>query len=270
MRIVLPFVLAVASLAAADNTLTPAEAKAGWKLLFDGKTFNNWRDPGTETPPGDAWVIEDGCLSTKPRPKITEDLISAKSYKDFTIEFDWKVAEGANTGFKYRLQKTVFLNNTKASKGPGGFEGMLTREMANPSGTRETIGPDEKGQEYTISFEFQLIDDERHPDAKKDEAHKTGALYSMLPPKSHPAHKAGEWNHAKLVLKGKHVEHWINGEQVLSASLDDPAGLADLKKRWTNGMAVYDILANAKTEGRFSLQNHGDKVWFKNLKIKEQ
>ena len=147
---------------------------------------------------------------------------------------------------------------------------MLAREMAHPVGTRAEIQPGDHAQEYTIAFEFQLIDDERHPDAKKDEAHKTGALYSMLPPKSYPAHPAGEWNHARLVLKGQHVEHWINGEQVLSAELNDPTGLASLKKRWTNGMAVYDILANAKPEGRFMLQHHGDKVWFKNLKMKEQ
>lgn len=270
MRFCVLAALTAASLLGADNTLTPAEAKAGWKLLFDGKTFQNWRDPASENPPGTSWVIEDGTLSTTLKPQISEDLISAKSYKDYTLEWDWKVSEGGNTGLKYRLQRTVFLNLTKAPKGPGAFEGMLAREMANPAGTRETIQPGERAQEYTVSFEFQLIDDERHPDAKKDEAHKTGALYSMLPPKSHPAKPAMQWNHGKLVLKGNHVEHWINGVQVLSASLDDPEGLAALKKRWTNGMAVYEVLANAKPEGRFSLQHHGDKVWFKNIKIREQ
>lgn len=268
------FLLAIAAaplaIAGEDNTLTPAESKAGWKLLFDGRTFDNWRDPKGENPPGDSWTIEDGCLTTIPKPRITEDLISAKSYKDYTLEWDWKVSEGGNTGVKYRIQQTVLFFMSRNASTQGGFEGMLAAQLATPPGTRESLKPEERAQEYTVAFEFQLIDDLRHPDAKKDAAHQTGALYSMLAAKSRPANPAGEWNHSRLVLHGQHVEHWINGQQVLSASLRDPEGLAALKKRWTNGMSVYEILANAKPEGRLSLQNHGDKAWFKNVKILEQ
>ncbi len=257
MRLLLLLTLA-ASAFAADNTLSPEEKKAGWVLLFDGHSYKNWRDPAKETPPGDSWAIEDGTLTTRLKPKVEQDLISAKSYGDFELMFDWKVSEGANTGVKYRLQRTVWLDPA-VDKGP--FEAKVQREIDNPTVARV--------QEYTVAFEMQLIDDLRHPDAKKDENHVTGALYSMLAPVKKPAHPAGEWNTGRLVVKGKHFEHWINGELALSGELDDPAGLANLKKRWANGPAVYDLLAHAKTSGQIMLQHHGDKVWFRNVKIRE-
>lgn len=262
------FLIALSALAssAADNTLTPAEKKDGWKLLFDGKTFRNWRNPSQEKPAGDSWAIEAGSLTTRPKPLREEDLITAKSYGDFELQFDWKVSEGANTGLKYRLQRTVYLDATQNHP----FEANVQRQLDHPTFPRATLGPAVHGTEYTVAFEMQLIDDLRHPDAKKSPDRTTGALYSMMTPTKHPAHLAGEWNQARLVLKGKHFEHWINGEMALSGSLDDAAALANLKKRWENGPAVYDILANAKSTGQFSLQHHGDKVWFKNLKIRER
>jgi hypothetical protein len=266
MRTILLAAFSALALMAADNTLTSAETKDGWKLLFDGKTFNHWRDPSKETPPGDSWAIEDGCLSTRLKPHIEEDLISAEAYGDFELRFDWRVSEGANTGVKYRLQRTVFQDASKERKGP--FESTVQQEIEQPVSSRAGLAAEAHGQEYTVAFEMQLIDDLRHPDAKKDANHVTGALYAMLPPVSHPARPAGEWNRSRLILKGRHFEHWINEEQVLSGSLDDPAGLANLRKRWEQGPAVYEMLAHARPTGRFSLQHHGDKVWFKNLKIK--
>jgi hypothetical protein len=250
LALILGLALACAAIAA-DNRLTSQEKKDGWVLLFDGQTFRNWG------PPGDSWAIEDGTLTTRLKPKVEQDLLSAKSYGDFELQFDWKVSEGANTGLKYRLQRTVYLD--PAAKGP--FEAKVQQEIEHPSGAR--------GQEYTVAFEMQLIDDLRHPDAKKDENHVTGALYSMLAPVKKPAHLAGEWNTSRLVVKGTHFEHWINGELALSGSLDDPAGLANLKKRWAQGPAVYEMLAHAKLSGQIMLQHHGDKVWFRNLKIRE-
>ncbi|MES1257677.1 MAG: DUF1080 domain-containing protein [Acidobacteriota bacterium] len=265
MRTLFLVALSTLAVSGADNTLTPAEKKDGWTLLFDGKTFQHWRDPSKETPAGDSWAIEDGCLTTKPNPLREEDLITAKAYGDFDLRFDWKVSEGANTGLKYRLQRTVYLD--PAEKGP--FEPRVQREIDHPAFTRAKLPEGTRGQEYTVAFEMQLIDDLRHPDAKKSADRTTGALYSMLAPAKHPAHPAGQWNQSRLVLKGAHFEHWINGELALSGSLDDPAGLASLKRRWERGPAVYEILAHAKVTGQFSLQHHGDKVWFRNLRIRE-
>jgi hypothetical protein len=265
MRLVLLLAISVLAIPAAENTLTPGEKKAGWELLFDGSSFDHWRDPSKETPPGDSWAIEDGCLTTLPKPHIGEDLISAKSYGDFELRFDWRVSEGANTGLKYRLQRTVFLD--PSVKRP--FESIVEEQIRHPSVVRSQLAPDARRQEYTVAFEMQLIDDLRHPDAKKDENHVTGALYSMLAPVKHPANPAGEWNTSRLVLKGNHFEHWINGEKVLSGSLDDAAGLENLRRRWVNGPSVYEILAHAKRSGQLSLQHHGDKVWFRNIRIRE-
>ena len=92
----------------------------------------------------------------------------AKSYGDFELKFDWRVSEGGNTGLKYRIQKEVFVNNSKKQEGPGAFEGLLGRELSNPKSDRKTIAPDSTGFVYTVAFEFQLIDDERHPTRLKD------------------------------------------------------------------------------------------------------
>src|SRR5215208_7085697 len=87
-----------------NNRLSDAERKAGWQLLFDGKSFSGWIDPAAKTPPGEAWAIEDGCIRTRPRPRIVEDLVSKETYRDFELMFDWRIAPGANSGVKYRIQ----------------------------------------------------------------------------------------------------------------------------------------------------------------------
>jgi hypothetical protein len=263
MRLAPALLLLPALVFGADNVLTPAERTEGWSLLFDGKTMNGWRKAGT------AWKIEDGCLATVNKPRIEEDLVSATSYGDFELKFDWRVSPGGNTGVKYRIQKEIFVDNTKKQDGPGAFEGMLGREISNPKSNRNTMDASATGFVYTIAFEFQLIDDQRHKDALKDAAHQTGALYSMIAANAKAAKPAGEWNSSVLKLKGQHFEHWINGTKVLEGSLKDPAIAAGAEKRWGKyAPMVRDILSNPKPNGPVSLQHHGDPVWFKNIKIK--
>src|SRR4051794_4860725 len=105
--------VSVCGLVAEENVLSPQEKKEGWVLLFDGKTMNNWNDPAKKVVPGDAWKIEDGGLATVKGPRIEEDLVSAKSYGDFELKFDWKVSVGGNSGLKYRIQKEVFVDTAK-------------------------------------------------------------------------------------------------------------------------------------------------------------
>ena len=145
MRFVPALLILPALVFAAENQLTPAEKKEGWTLLFDGKTMKGWRDPAKKVKPGNGWKIEDGSLATVKGPNIEEDLITEKSYGDFELKFDWKVSPGGNTGLKYRIQKEVFYDTSKKTDGPGGFEGMLGREMANPKADRKTLASGRQG-----------------------------------------------------------------------------------------------------------------------------
>ena len=94
---------------AADNQLSAQEKASGWQLLFDGRTFAGWEDPAKKSPPGDSFVIVDGCLKATARPRISEDLFTTDTYRDFELEFEWKIAPAGNSGVKYRIQDRVFL-----------------------------------------------------------------------------------------------------------------------------------------------------------------
>jgi hypothetical protein len=269
MKVPALFAVTCLTTLAADNTLTPADKQAGFRLLFDGHTMNGWRDPASETPPGEAWVIEDGCLKTTPKPRITEDLITKDSFSDFELKFDWRISPRGNTGVKYRIQRTVFIDNTKVDKGAIGFEATVEQEVTAPRSDRAKMAAGATAQEYTISYEFQLIDDAGYPGlSKSDHVHDTGALYAMIPPRATAAHPAGEWNESRLVVKGDHFEHWINGVMVLDGSLHSEEARAGTDKRWAKAPTVRDILNKAKATGPISLQHHGAAVWFKNLKIR--
>jgi len=259
--------LACLTITAAENTLTPDERKQGYKLLWDGKTFEGWKDPAKKNVPNNAWVIENGTLKTVVQgKKFSEDLITNKQYGDYELLFDWKLSPGANTGLKYRIQQEVFLDEGKA--GSGNFEQKMGRETSEhlSDHAKYTGGP---AQLYTVGFEFQLLDDEHHPDGRRDASHRTGALYSFIPADKQAEKPIGEWNTSRLVLKGDHFEHWLNGVKVLEGSLKDPRVREGAEKRWASAPIIRDELINAKPTGSIALQHHGDEVWFRNIKIKE-
>jgi hypothetical protein len=268
MNVAILCLTACLTLQAADNVLTPAEKKDGFRLLFDGHSFSGWIDPATEKPPGECWVIEDGMLKTTSQPRITEDLVTRESFGNFELKFDWRISPRGNTGVKYRIQRTIFLDNSKADKNTP-FEATVERELTHPQSDRTALAPGAKGQEYTVSYEFQLIDDAGYPGlSKTDHVHDTGALYSMIPPKAKAARPVGEWNTARLVVKGDHFEHWINGVLVCDGELHSAEARAGNAKRWAVAPGVRDILNNAGPTGPISLQHHGATVYFKNLKIR--
>jgi len=250
------------TLHAADNQLTSAEKSAGWKLLFDGRTYAHWVDPTARNPRGDSFTIEDGCLKSVPHPKITEDLFSADSYTDFELEWDWKISTAGNSGVKYRIQKHVFLVEGRFPR----FEDSVNASLEHPLSDRPA-----KGQDYVIGFEYQITDNAKNPDATHNgPMHQAGALYDIVAPSKDATRPAGEWNHSRLVVKGDHVEHWVNGEKVVDTSLKGPAVEQSMAKRWGKGSPVYDLLVNQpRTKCPISLQNHGDAAWFKNIKIRE-
>ena len=267
MRIVVSTLLLAASVLSAAE-LTPAEKKAGWRSLFDGKTYKNWVDPSKKTPPGDAWTIEDGCLKTRPNPRITEDLFSVGKYGNFELEWDWKIAPGGNSGLKYLIQDTVFLDGSKAQKGVK-FEQTVGDQMEKHTGSRATLPSTAKAQDYVIGLEYQMIDNKTHRDAQRGGKYQTGALYDMIPPSEDASKPVGEFNHSRLVVRGTHIEHWLNGKKVVDSEIDTPETKASMEKRWTPAPQLLKLLSERPHKlCPISLQNHGDEAWFKNIKIR--
>lgn len=271
IRFSLAIILAAAHAGAlaADNRLTPEEKKAGWRLLFDGKSLRGWLNPAKMNVPGDAWKIEDGALRTVVNPRVREDLLTAETFTDFELSFDWRVAEGGNSGVKYRIQDTVFIDETKHTKGSR-FEEMVGREYREHPSDRKTLAQGSPNQVYVVGYEMQLLDDRRHPDAKRDARHTTGALYSMIPPaRNDVAKPAGEWNTGRITVRGQHFEHWINGVLVLAGELDSEPVAAGAAKRWGPAPQVKEMLSHPKPAGRLGLQHHSDPAWFKNIKVRK-
>ena len=160
-----------------DNTLTKAEKKAGWKLLFDGKTIAGWRTYKHAI--DDSWEVVDGQLHCKQTGvEHRADLITEEQYSSFELSFDWKVDKGANSGVLYHVLETH-------------------------------DHPFETGPEY------QLIDDLGYP-GKLEDWQKSGSDYAMHPPLKIASNPQGEYNHSRIVVNGDHVEHWLNGVKVVS------------------------------------------------------
>ncbi len=247
---------------AADNTLTARERAEGWQLLFDGTTFNGWEDPAKKSPPGDSFVIEAGCLKSAAHPRIDEDLFTSQTYADFEMVFDWKISPAGNSGVKYRIQDRVML----VDAAPGvRFEDRVNQSMRSRRADRPA-----KGQEYVIGFEYQVLDNARNPDARRGSNHQAGALYDMIPPATDATLPVGEFNHSRLVVKGDHIEHWLNGVKVVDGALNDPGAAKGTAARWGPASPVYDLLVNhPKKACQISLQNHESEAWFKNIKIRQ-
>jgi hypothetical protein len=158
-----------------DNELTAAEQKAGWTLLFDGKTTSNWRT--FQNKPDDSWEIINGELHCK-KDGVHQraDLVTRDSYASFDIQFDWRVSKSANSGLLYHVQET-------------------------------------HGGSYETGPEYQLIDDLGYEE-KLEDWQKSGADYAMHPPMKIASRPAGEYNHSRLIVDGSHVQHWLNGVKV--------------------------------------------------------
>jgi hypothetical protein len=226
---------ASAKKATAPNTLSAAEKAAGWKLLFDGKTTNGWRGFHADAFPAQGWVVEDGAIkrvATVKTPGAGGDIITTGEYGNFELALDWKLTAGGNSGLKYLIVEP----------------------------------PDSKGRSG-VGYEMQILDDERHPDAKAGvNGNRTaGALYDLIAPSTHAARPIGEWNEARLVVKGRHVEHWLNGQRIVQFEIGSPEMKALIaKSKYKDIQGFGDA-----TRGHILLQDHGDEVSFRNLKIRD-
>ncbi len=255
---------------ATTNTLTAQERAEGWILLFDGKTLDGWEDPARETPPGNSWVVADGCIKSVPHPRLREDLFTLDTFGDFELTFEWKLAPGGNSGVKYRIQDRAVLVKGKTDPSAKKFEDTVEYELAHRLGDRSRLGPDDQMEEYPIGFEYQLIDNERHPDAAEGLDRTAGAIYGLVAPSAQVARPIGEFNQSRIVLRSNHVQHWLNGTKVVEVDLDSEQIRDGIAKRWPVDSEVYRLLSQMPhKETPIALQNHGDEVWFRNLKIRK-
>jgi hypothetical protein len=242
---------------------------ADWRSLFDGKTFAGWHDPAKRTPPGDGWRVDEGAIMAVPKAQLREDLLSVDTFGNHELEFEWRIAPGTNSGVKYGMQRHVFLDLSKVPD--GSIQEQLAFEISKNASDRSKIAAGARGKDYTIGFEFQIIDDSRNADVKKGGSlHGCGSLYSLVAPSSNPAKRPGEWNQTRLVVEGDRVQHWINGVKVVDVSLDDPRIEAGLRKRWGVDHPVYQLLTKRpQRRSPVVLTHHGDQAWFRKLRIRE-
>ena len=260
MRSLILIALCAATLPAADapNTLTKEEKAGGWKLLFDGKSMKGWQAPG------DSWIVEDGALKSAPKPKIREDLFTKATYADFELTWEWKIEANGNSGLKYRIQDRFFVDERRV-KEFGKFE-----NLANDAARKRQYKRGDSTQEYIVGFEYQMIDNEGHADARRGAYYQAGALYSMIPASQPAAKPVGDYNQSRVVVKGNHIEHWLNGVKVAEGELNAPATLEKSAARWTTESPIHKALAEQpKKLCPIALQNHGDAAWFRSLKIRK-
>ena len=220
----------------APNTLTPAEAASGWRLLWDGRTADGWRGAKEEGFPTAVWEMHDGVLSVLPAAAGTPwrggDIVTRERFADFELSVDFAVSPGANSGIKYFVDA-----------GPG------------------------QGSASSLGLEYQLIDDERHPDAKqgRDGNRKLAAAYDLYPAATAGlARPAGEWNTARIVARRGRVEHWLNGVKVLAY---ERSGDSFRQASESSKYRKFAGFGQAR-DGHILLQDHGDGVQFRNVKIR--
>lgn len=216
--------------AAPLNTLTDSEIANGWELLFNGEDISeNWRGYKMDTVPT-KWEVEDGAIFFNPNNYGTGgDIISREQYSEFEFALEWKVAPASNSGIFYHA-----------------------------------VESDEYEFPYETAPEMQVLDNDRHGDGKI-ESHRSGDLYDLLKSSVENVRPVGEWNSVRIVVRGNTVQHWQNGEKVIETTMWDDnwdALIADSKFATWPGFGKSNV-------GHFALQDHGDPVWYRNLKVRK-
>jgi hypothetical protein len=224
---VLAFLLAGTALlsAAPANQLTDEEKAAGWKLLFDGTTSQGWHTFKKQTFPEKGWLVEDGWLHCQ--GKGGGDVVSEAQYDNFELQWEWNLAPAGNSGVKY------FVLDSRPQ---------------------------------VLGHEYQMLDDGRSPGVQPGHRKQyTGAFYAVLEPGPTHVKPPGEINTSRILVKGNHVEHWLNGEKVLEYECgSDVVKAAVATSKFKTAPGFGD-----KVKGHLLLQDHESAVWFRNLKVRE-
>ena len=211
------------------NVLTDAERQDGWQLLFDGQSLDGWRGFQRDSVP-DGWTVENGAMHFTGKASSQDGtppltLITDSTYADFELRFEWKIEAEGNSGVMYRVSEQEDL-------------------------------PYETGPEYQVLDNSTLEDD--------DVIHASGSLYGLYAPSEDVTRPIGEYNDARIVVRGSHVEHWLNGTKLLEAEIGSDTWTKRVEgtkfANWPN-FAQMD-------EGYIALQDHGHPVWYRNVKIR--
>ncbi len=229
-----------ASRAGPASTLTKQEKEQGWQLLFDGQSFKGWKALGMDSIPSAYWRIENGVIHKVARKKVKPlpggnlpqscDLMTADTFLDFEVAFDWKISPAGNSGVKYNVS-----------------EGMSVQH----------------GSTHALGFEYQIIDNINYPQ-KLGPLQHTACLYALVPARGALPHPAGEWNTGRIVFQGNHGEHWLNGKKITEYELGTPHFDSLFQKSKFHIHPDFPV----KRYGHIVLQDHADDVWFRNIKIK--
>ena len=206
------------------NELTRQEKAEGYVLLFDGKTTAGWKGWRKEGMPK-GWSVKDDSIAYTPGSE-GGDICTVAEYGDFELRLEWKVQPGGNSGIFYRASE-------------------------------------EKGSAWETAPEMQVLDDERHSDGKNPLS-SAGSCYAMYAPSQKVVKKAEEWNQVRIIAKGKHIEHWLNGVKIVEYEI----GSADWKERFAKSKYAAHTLHASLPKGKFVLQDHGDKVWYRSIRIR--
>jgi cytochrome c len=218
------------------NTLTAEEEAQGWKLLFNGKTLDGWHSFNKPVP-NKSWYVDNGTIALDSKVNaegknvVPEDgdILTDDEYENFELNLEWKISNCGNSGIIYNI-----------------------------------VESEKFSESWQTGPEMQVLDNTCHPDAKF-KTHQAGDLYDLIACKYVTVKPAGEWNHVRLIKNKGKVEHWLNGVKVVEYEM--------YTDRW------LEMIANSKfkdmpdfgraQKGRIALQEHDDKVWYRNVKIRE-
>jgi hypothetical protein len=208
------------------NVLSKQDKREGWKLIFDGKTTEGWHNyKKADVSPG--WIIKDGILTrTADTTVAAGDLLTNTKYRNFDLALDWRISEGGNSGIIYRATEN-------------------------------------ENYVWQSGVEMQILDDKNHSDGKLPIT-SAGSAFALYPAPRGVVRPAGQWNAARILVRGNHVEHWLNGKKLFSYEYGSPDFEAHVA---ASKFKSYPNFGKAP-EGSIALQDHGDKVEFRNIRIK--
>ncbi len=207
-------------------------AQGNWIVLFDGHSTDKLRGYGMNSFPDQAWKVENGALVAQTGvPNI--DLVTKDEYKDFELELEWAVTPAGNSGIFYHVQEN------------------LTHESGNGNSPN-----------WLDNFEMQILDDINFND--KAPIRSAGSLYDLIIPTNKTLKPIGEYNTAKLIVKGNHVEHWLNGKKIVEYENGSP----EMNKLLAESKFKNNPKYGKQTNGHIMIQHHGQKVMFKNIRVR--